>query len=478
MLRRMTPLFLFVTAAITIPAMATDLSGTVTYAGGPIAQTFPSFSYGRAAAINTTTREWAYGTVDAATGTYQISGLEDGPWYLRVLFGSENFADRVQVQPGELIASATFDVAGEPTVMLDLEARYGYQFTQPYSGVWPGEISTCPAGAPLPAEVTFAWDPVPLADTYQLRLVHLDCDGPVEIDHVDSTGTSAQVVQGTVQGEAYIAVTLMAYGPAGGQLAANTLLVYDNGATESALIHLMEGSRTAHPPSSTFIPQVARLPGVGSSFWTSDVVLSNPTSAAIVATLTFTPRGADGLDDYMRGTVELPGGGCRVVEDVVGSVFGTTGAGSLEISPAAVRASSRISTPGASGGSYGQGFPATSIDHAASLAGPVTTLGVGGVARGTFRANLAITEVWGETARVEVTVLDRDGATVGSVARNLPPFGNLQLNDVVGLVGGPPVLAEGRVTVEVVDGPGRVVSALSLVDQVTGDPTTLVLEPE
>ena len=37
---------------------------------------------------------------------------------------------------------------------------------------------------------------------------------------------------------------------------------------------------------------------------------------------------------------------------------------------------------------------------------------------------------------------------------------------------------EGQVAVEVVAGDGRVVSVLSLVDQQTGDPTTLVLTPQ
>ena len=239
----------------------------------------------------------------------------------------------------------------------------------------------------------------------------------------------------------------------------------------------MDGERTAHPPSSIFVPQVARLQGVGSSFWTSDVVLTNPSTSAVIATLTFTPRGMSGLTDYLSETVTVPAGGCRVLEDVVGTIFRTSGAGSLEVSPASLGVTSRISTPGQSGGSYGQGFPATSSDTAASLAGPVTTLGAGGLSRGSFRSNLVLTEIWGEGAEVEVFVLDREGIVVGTAGRSLPPFGTIQLNDIVGLAGGPATLTEGQVTVTVTSGGGRVVAVLSLVDQMTQDPTTLVLEP-
>jgi hypothetical protein len=85
--------------------------------------------------------------------------------------------------------------------------------------------------------------------------------------------------------------------------------------------------------------------------------------------------------------------------------------------------------------------------------------------------------VWGESANVLVTVLDRDGAVLGTKAIGLQPFGTTQLNDVVGQVGGLATLAEGQVTVEVTSGGGRVISALSLVDAVSQDPTTLELEP-
>jgi hypothetical protein len=475
--KRILSLGLSVLACAAAPLSATTLSGSVTYAGQPITSVFSDLSYGRAAAVSSETSEWRFGTADPLTGTYQIPDLSQGRWSVRVFFGPNDIGDRVLPQPGEVAYWQSTDIPAGATVNLDLEAKYAYRFTQPYGDVWPGSVSSCPPGGSLPAAVTFAWEPVPLATRYLLRVTHLDCAGSLESTLIDTQETSAQVLQGTVAGEEYLAVTLQAYSAGGDQLAISSSITYDSGSAGAAFVHLMDGQRTAHPPSSIFIPQVARLQGVGSSFWTSDLVLTNPTSSAVTATLSFTPRGASGLTDYLGETVSVPAGGCRVLEDVVQTVFNTSGAGSLEISPATLGVSSRISTPGRSGGSYGQGFPGASTNDGASLAGPVTTLGAGGVARGPARSNLALTEVWGESVGFEVVVLDREGAALGSVTRSLPPFGNTQLNDVVGLVGGPTTLAEGRVTVTVTSGGGRVVAALSLVDQITQDPTTLVLEP-
>ena len=51
------------------------------------------------------------------------------------------------------------------------------------------------------------------------------------------------------------------------------------------------------------------------------------------------------------------------------------------------------------------------------------------------------------------------------------PFGNTQINDVVGRFGGPSTLAEGQVTVTVHSGNGRIGAVLSVVDNTSQDPT-------
>jgi len=468
---------LILSAAVTAASAAT-VRGTATFAGQPISSVFPSFSHGLAAAFDTASNTWTLGTADPADGTYEINGVGDGSTYVRVLFGPQDFDGRLTVKAGELSHGDYVEVAGGGDVVFDLEARYGYRITQPFDGQWPGRIDICPPGAELASEFTFSWEPVPLAVRYRVVVQHRTCSGVSEISAIDTETTSVRISQGTVAQEDYLVIWLEAITVGDQQVAIRPYIDYQNGYSDGAFVYLEEEEgRSPHPPSSVFVSQVANLPGVPPSFWTSDVVLTNPLSASVDATLYFTPRGVDGLTDYLTATVTVPAHACRVLTDVVGSVFSTTGAGSLEVSPAALLVSSRISTPGPNGGSYGQGFPASGTNDSASLAGTVTTLGVGGLARGDFRSNLVLTEVWGESVNVMVKVFDRDGLVLGSTTAGLLPFGTTQINDVVGLVGGPSILTEGQLTVEVTSGQGRVVAVLSMVDAVTQDPTTVLLEP-
>lgn len=475
--RQILALLAIVSTIVVGSVSATTLSGTVTYVDQPIATTFPGLTHGQAAAIATGGSEWTYGTVDSVSGTYEIPGLTDGQWFVRVIFGEEDFGTRVQPEGGEVTGFDYIDIGTDPEPVLDLDGLYAYRITQPYSGTWPGQVAVCPYGPAVPSEFTFAWEPVPLAVRYEVWVARWSCGGSLGTTVLPTTDTSLEILQGTVAGEEYVVLTVYAYSAAGDQIAVAPFLDYESGRANGAFAHQGEAGRSPHPQFSVFVSQVARLPGVAPSFWTSDVVLTNPLSISVDAMLTYTPRDANGLTDYLTETVTVPAGSCRVLSDVVGEVFGTTGAGSLEVSPHTLHVTSRISTPGSEGGTYGQGFPAAAIGYAVSQAGPITKLGTGGLARGAFRSNLVLTEVWGEYANVLVTVLDRDGAVLGTRSVGLQPFGTTQLNDVVGQVGGPATLAEGQVTIEVTTGGGRVISALSLVDAVSQDPTTLELVP-
>jgi hypothetical protein len=458
------------------PVAAATLTGSFSYDGQPVSEVLPGLTHGIAAAVNNDTSEIVFGAADPASGTYEIGDLTAGQWFVRVLLSDQEIGNRILVRGGEATGFDYAEVADETTVTLDLELRYAYRITQPFAGAWPGSVAECPYGAGLPAQFTFAWEPVPQAVRYEVAVSRVGCDGNQDVTSVETLETSVEILQGIGEGEDYIVIVVRAYSAGGVNLAARPYIEYDDGDAESALAHLAGEERPTHPMASLFVPQVARLPGVGDSFWTSDVVLTNPLSTEVEATLIYTERGANGLLDYLSETVVVPAGACRVLADVVGQVFRASGAGWLEVSPSSLGVASRISTPGQDGGSFGQGFPALTVDDAASLEGRVTVLGAGGVFRGTFRTNLILTEVWGEPAEVKVTVLDRDGAVVGTTDVSLPPFGTDQLNDLVSRVGGPATLSEGQVTVEVSSGEGRVVSVLSVVDQVTGDPTTLALE--
>ncbi len=474
------PVFVFVVVmAIASAIAATTLEGTVTYDGDPLAATFPGLTHGLAAAHNSATGQWTYGTADPATGTYQIDGLTNGDWFVRVNFSTEEIIGVLPLS-GMVATYSNLTVAGEQTISHDFEGWLVYRIVQPFDSTqpWQGQVAGCPLGSGVATDFTFAWEPVPRAVRYEVTVRRNDCSSLLAIETIETTSESVSVHQGLAPGETQILVGLRAFSATGQMLTLSPNISYEHGSSDGAFFHPSgDSGRAVHPAGSVFVTQVAHLPGVAPSFWTSDLILTNPTASDAVVTLTYTPRDVNGLTDYETATVTVPAGGCRVLADAVDSVFHRSGAGSLEVSPSVVRVASRIATPAATGGTYGQGFPAVSPDNAASLAGPVIALAAGGVAKGAFRSNLVLTEVWGETVTVEVRLLDRDGASLGTTVVTLQPFGTTQINDVVGQVAGIASLAEGQVVVTVTAGSGRVAGALSMVDGTSQDPTTIALQP-
>jgi hypothetical protein len=459
---------------------AATLSGSFTYDGLPVGSVFPDYDHGQIGVLNTGSQEWTFGTVDFVTGTYQVADLADGTYFVRLLVGPEDFAGRQQLAVEELTDWENFTIDGETQITLDFGLMYGYRITQPYSDFWPGPIGSCPYGPEVPTEFTFAWDPVPRAVSYEVTVERRSCQGQLGFTIIETGDMSVQVSHGVEPGEEFLGLRIAALSQSGNRIATAPYVDYDDGTSQGAYVRDGGGGgggRAVHPSASVFVPQVARLPGVAPSYWTSDLIVTNPDAAAVTATLIFTERGMNGLDAYLETSVTVPGSGCLVLADVVGDTLGVEGAGWLEVSPSSLGVTSRISTPGSEGGSYGQGFPALTLDDAASAAGPVTTLAAGGVVRGAFRTNLVLTEVWGEAATFRVRLKDRDGVVLGTRNEDLDPFETRQLNDVVSRLGGPAAIEDAQVTVEVLSGGGRVVSVLSLVDQATGDPTTLVLTP-
>ena len=101
-----------------------------------------------------------------------------------------------------------------------------------------------------------------------------------------------------------------------------------------------------------------------------------------------------------------------------------------------------------------------------------------GIIRGAFRTNLILAEIWGEMAEARVRLLDMDGVELGVNTYSLPPLGNIQVNDLVkALTGNSGLEAEGaQVKVFVTFGGWRVAGALSIIDQGSDDPITVMLE--
>lgn len=458
---------------------AATLRGTLRYAGMPSAEALPTFTSGKAA-LQPSGGSWISVDVDTASSSWVATGLSPGAYQVQVGLARVPLAF-----PG---ASAGVAVGHLPSVTLaegedktvELELKYGVHVTLPFdnTGQWPGGTAICPYGPAVPLTFTLAWEQVPHAVRYQARVGRWSCQGWLGETVVDTTNTSVAVTQRAVAGEEFLLLKLLAFDAQGHQLASMPYVSYGTTSSTGHYVHAESGpGRGVHRSSSLFLPQVAHVAGAGGSLWTSDLFLANRTAAPLTVDLYFTPRGADGTANYREAQIEVPANGCRRFEDIVDTLFHTTGAGSLEIATVGVTAASRCATPAPGGGSSGQGYEPIAAGAVASLGGDVRRLGTGGVVKGAARTNLAIVEVWGEAVSVMVRLMDGEGRQLGQRQAELLPLSNVQINDLVLALGGPASLAAGLVTLEVVGGDGRVGAVLSVVDNASNDPTTIPLVP-
>jgi hypothetical protein len=460
-------------------AFAGTVTGALTYDGLPVLTTLPEITSGSVSAFNTDSRERTLGTVDVVAGTYAID-LPAGTYNISWVLGVDDVSGATSAEAGDLVGNLTNIEVPEGDLSLDATLYYVVHVTAPFDNAdggvsWGGSADVCPYGPLTTSPVVLQWDPVPGAVHYTVWVGRIACPDFVENVPIEvGSGTSAVIDIDPDEAET-ISVSIVGHSVSGNDLSTMPNLSYGNIGTVAHYLHALEtvGRPTGNADASTIL-QIANLPGSGDTFWTSDVVLSNPTGSDIPATLTFTPRGADGRMDYTDTVMLVPAGTTRTVANAVEAVTGTTGAGSLEIRPAAIQAWARTSTAGGDG-RYGQGFPAVTVtDDAVDATGGVLT--AGGVVRGPSRTNLILAELWGESAEATVTLFDADGVTLGEKTYAIAPLGNTQVNDLVRRIAGDVELADARVEVAVSLGDGRVAGALSIVDQSSDDPITVMLE--
>lgn len=465
-----------VVLGVASPAWATTVSGSLTYAGLPVTETFDNLQ-----SVVIQVRD-----VDTGVSTdysvepgdvYQLPvSLDPGEYAFWITASSRNELDWFSHMSGDLYdASGTVDVPDEPSFVLDFELRYAVRATQPLdsTAVWPGDGCTCPYGAPQPMSFTFAWEAVPRAVRYDVQVRRYDCEGILATEVDPTTGVSTQIEQGVVQGERCISISVLAYDDDDRSLAVSPLIDYSDGCGIYGMFFTIASEGRLLHTAGRIISQVARVPGVGQSFWTTDLTLTNPTASTVVAPLYFTPRGSNGLTDYLEAEVTLPPSSCRTYADIVATLFATIGAGALEVGAPSLIVATRTATPATGGGSYGQGVTPITDDQVLDSTGD-RAIG-GGVMRGAgARSNVALNEVWGESADVQVELIDRNGNVLGQATYALPPYGNRQVNDVVSELGGLTSLQEAQVRVTFTGGTGRVAATLFLVDG-SDDPSTVPL---
>jgi hypothetical protein len=222
------------------------------------------------------------------------------------------------------------------------------------------------------------------------------------------------------------------------------------------------------------IPAVAHNPGAAGTLWRTDVAAVNPTNAAASIKLTFYP--AAGGDLLIRA-VPLAAGAAtewvNIIETVFQQAAGANLSGSISIeSTRALLVSARTYNQTVTG-TYGQYLPACTE----ALALGLETVGYLPQIKSNdaYRTNLGVVNIGDASVTVEVRVHDQDGNQIGS-SKHVTTAARRwkQVNDIFAAVGaGDEDVA--YATIMVTSGSGQVWVYASVVDNKTGDGTSIPL---
>ncbi len=240
-----------------------------------------------------------------------------------------------------------------------------------------------------------------------------------------------------------------------------------------AALFLPAGSLLAGPGHlEGYIPAVAHASGQFGSQWTTDVWIYH--QGATYIHLWYNPSGRDNTD--VRSVVLQLDDPVLYLEDIVASVFGAAGFGSVHyLADGPVEVISRTWTPREDGtGMYGQTIPGIPIGQA-SVAGTGQAGSLRMLANqdGASRANLGVVNVSPYPVTVLVEIFTADGqpaAGDASFTVDLLPFDMTQVGDVLSRISagqGDGLIVRATITSD----SGGILAYLSTVDNTTNDPS-------
>jgi hypothetical protein len=217
------------------------------------------------------------------------------------------------------------------------------------------------------------------------------------------------------------------------------------------------------------VPGMASLRS-GSAFWVTDLRVFNAGTTATPAHLTFYPMGNP--DGAISRDVTLDPGEIEVLNNVLVNLFGLTtdAGGSIVITTPAetsLTATARTYNQTAAG-TYGQFIPGVTVAESIGIEDrALQILQVEQSSR--FRTNIGLNETSGKPVVVEVSLITPDSfatpfVTIGLAANEFRQIGlvDFALDGAV---------YNGRVTVKVIEGDGKVTAYGSAIDAITQDPT-------
>ncbi|MBK9967368.1 MAG: hypothetical protein IPP07_21825 [Holophagales bacterium] len=225
-----------------------------------------------------------------------------------------------------------------------------------------------------------------------------------------------------------------------------------------------------------YLPSSARAGGQGGAFYTTDLTVANRSTTDATVTIKFLGHDADGRGGAER-TASIGAGQAVTFEDVLGGLFGlSSGYGAIRVaSTAPLTVQGQTSTPGASGGTFGQSVPATSEDDLILRTSPRSIAGVR--EDGAFRTNLILTNTASTTHLVTVALLDGNGLPLASKSYSLQPLGMTQVTQVVRDLGVTADVQNAVLVLSTVRADAAFTAYASVIDRTTNDPRTLLPTP-
>lgn len=245
--------------------------------------------------------------------------------------------------------------------------------------------------------------------------------------------------------------------------------VLDNNTTDPLLVFPVQAGKVS--ATRYVVPGVAEL-NTASNFHT-DMRLYNPSANPVVVSMTYKPQRGDSTPVPAAVTRTINAGQVLAIDNVLPSLWNLNASGGAvtvttsNATPLVITARTFSREP--DGGTYGQFIPAVTAGDAVGLGErAIEVLQLEDSAN--FRSNVGLVEVTGNPATVEVTMRTPDALQTAVVHFNLAGGEFMQIGRIFKSAGYPNVY-NGRVSMRVIAGNGRVSGYGSVVDNRTQDPT-------
>jgi PKD repeat protein len=217
--------------------------------------------------------------------------------------------------------------------------------------------------------------------------------------------------------------------------------------------------------SELTIPAVGRAPGIGGTFWRSDITLFNPGLTTMIVSLRYLAAGQDNRNALAQ-SVTIQSSRTLVIPDVTQYFGVSSGSGALRVSWSAASGpivTSRTYTTTDGGGTYGQ-----SIDPITSLANDSIVPGLR--SDSSYRSNVGFVNGGDSLMGVTVTLLSDTGGVIGTTQIGLNPRSQIQYA-VGALFPAANAPRAGTLTLLAhTDGSPNLFAYGSIVDNASGDP--------